>query len=165
MGELLPQWKSYRNGMLYYDSIEELPIWNWFKIQENDDVSYLLKAQSKLNDDQKIELGQVFERIYQEFLKLFGISDEFYQIISLRREIAIMKLDMYLNNDASMETFIEIKELELAKLLKSNEGSTTHELKARIEKFMGFRLDEKMVSVKEFYSYIELIKKEFKNGK
>lgn len=141
-----------------YRSIDDLPVKNWFKIQETDDISYLLKTNEVLNEEQKKELNLVFEDIYREFINLFGISDDLYTILSLRREIAVLKLDLYLNSDPSIQTFIDIAEQQLQSVLAKHEKTTVHQLKASVEKYMGFRIDDKTVTVKEFYAYIELIK-------
>lgn len=141
----------------YYTSIENLPIYNWFAIQKSNDVISLLKVQRVVNEDERKELTQVFEFIWREFVDAFGVSDTMRSVLELRRDILVETCDMYLNNDRSRLTFINIKKKELEKILNTQETKGIDNTKGYVEKYLGFRLNSKEVTVKEYYGYVKML--------
>ena len=142
-----------------YESIDEMPIYNWFKCVELKDYSYCAKDRVKCD----LEACQIaFSELYAEYVDTFGISQQLQDILGLQNEIDILKIDMVLTNDRGYLTFIELKELELADKLNVKQ-SKTNTAKVAIEKYLGFRLNEKEVTVKEYYEYLQAIKED--NGR
>lgn len=142
-----------------YDSIDEMPIYNWFKCVELKDYSYCAKDRLKAD----LEACQIkFSELYAEYIDTFGISQQLSDIISLQNEILVLKIDMVLSDDKAIKTFIELKELELADKLNVKQ-SKTNTAKVAIEKYLGFRINEKEVTVKEYYDYLQAIKED--NGR
>ncbi len=145
--------------MKCYDDIADLPIYNWFKCIDTKDYSYVLLERKKCNSDELLKCELVFGELYSQFLDEFGVSDNLQAIIRLQNQILIHKIDLALTGDATNEVFIEIKEIELAKLLEVKElkGNSA---KVAIEKMLGFAINERTVSVKSYYEYINELKKE-----
>lgn len=140
----------------YYLSIEDLPIYNWFKIHETNDRSYLIKEGNKRWATDKA-LNDAWGRVFSEFIDTFGISDSFREILSLKRDIMQHRLRLEYSGDGTNKTFIKIKELHLSELLQEEGGEKkVNEVKVYIEKFVGFRIDEKTTSVKEYYTYLKV---------
>jgi hypothetical protein len=80
-----------------------------------------------------------------------------------KRSIALLKIEFIENGDLALQTIIEIAELELAEIESRFTGKGSFwNLKATIEKLVGFRIDAKTVTVVEFYSYIENLKSQGK---
>jgi hypothetical protein len=152
----------------HYKSISDLPIYNWFKIHETNDLKYLLIAPSKVGFRRSKELNEAFSLIYDEFIDTFGVSDDLRKITELRRDIRILEIDMYLENDLSKETFIDIKKAEIDAIINSKEKDRLNDVKGYVEKYMGFHLDERTTTVKDYYTYIKIMsdeaKKQPKNG-
>jgi hypothetical protein len=69
---------------------------------------------------------------------------------------------MYLNNDGSRETFIDIKKAELQSIIDSKTKTKLNDVKGYVEKYMGFHLDERTTTVKDYYSYIKIMSEEAK---
>ena len=142
-----------------YNSIDEMPIYNWFKCVELKDYSYCAKDKSKAD----LEACQIkFSELYAEYIDTFGISQQLNDILSLQNEILVLKIDLTLTKDNGIKTFIELKELELADKLNVKQ-SKTNTAKVAIEKYLGFRINEKEVTVKEYYDYLQAIKED--NGR
>ena len=140
--------------MKIYNSIEEMPVYNWFKCIDLKDYSYC--AIDK-NDIDLEKCKEAFSNLYNEFLDTFGINESLKQVIELQNEITILKIDKVLTENNSLQTFIELKQIELNELL-TVKSEKTKTYKVEIEKFLGFRLNEKEVTVKEYYEYLEAIK-------
>ena len=53
----------------YYCSIEELPVYNWWKLHEKNDFKQVLRSQKDELDDRAIEL---IKELQNEFISTFG---------------------------------------------------------------------------------------------
>jgi len=145
--------------MKCYDDIADLPIYNWFKCIDTKDYSYVLLERKKCNSDELLKCELVFGELYSQFLDEFGVSDNLQAIIRLQNQILVHKIDFVLTGDATHEVFIDIKEIELAKLMEVKEVKG-NSAKVAIEKMLGFAINERTVSVKSYYEYINELKKE-----
>lgn len=150
----------FKNQLDYYKSIDDLPIYNWLKIQETNDISWMLKTNHSLNEVHKGILTVAFDNIYSQFIDAFGINPALEEILTIKRDIAVLTVDMMLEKDRSLINFIEIKERELKALIASKNQGSVMEVTAYVEKYMQFKINTKEVTVREFYGYINLMKKE-----
>ncbi len=139
-----------------YESIEDMPIYNWFKCIEKLEFKYCI--QSGVFSDE--ECKEKFQFLYDEFIDKYGINDNLLEILRLQNKILINKIEIKLDGDRSRETFIEIFEIELAKLLEVKE-TKTNTSKIAIEKYLGFPLNMKVTTVTDYYDYLEVIKQEY----
>lgn len=121
-------------------------------------MRFLLKARREISDKEKVELKKQWELIFDEFLDEFGIPEHLVKILRLQRDISVMKLDRYLSGDASLDTFIFIKEEELRDAQNTtNSVDNFNESVIAIEKYMGFKFDVNVDSVRKYYGYIKLL--------
>jgi hypothetical protein len=132
-----------------------LPVWNWWKIHETKDLKYLLKQDKKLTPHADI----IFDKIYSEFISIFGVGENYKQYLEKLKEIAIAEIDMVLDKDPAMETFIDIMKVELEEIKNAGSGGTYMDTAIAVEKNMGFKLNTKEISVFEYYSYIKSLEK------
>jgi hypothetical protein len=154
--------KLFTRKLEHYTGIEDLPIWNWFKINETNDLTYLLHKRRLVTVNEKEYLTKLFSNIYEDFTNTFGINETLQKVMSLKRDIAVLQLDISINGDTSRQTFIDIKIQELNDIIKNSENEKNTTVKAYLDKYMGFFIDEKKISVKDYYSYLELLKQEAK---
>lgn len=145
--------------MKLYTDIADMPIFNWFKCIDTKDYSYVLVERKKCNRDELLKCELAFSELYAQFLDTFGISDNLQAILRLQNQILVHKIDLVLTGDATNEVFIDIKEIELNKLLEVKEVKG-NSAKVAIEKMLGFAINERTVSVKSYYEYINELKKE-----
>lgn len=144
----------------YYVSIDEMPAYNWFKIAETADFKWCAKDQKKVDEEMsKIAYGQM----YMQFIDTFGVSEMMQEILSLQNQIAVYEIDKALTNDMSLEVFIKIKKHELKKLTEDNK-SKSNGAKVAVEKWLGFRLDMRSTTVREFYEYTNELKSSINAG-
>ena len=141
-----------------YSSIEDLPIYNWWKIHSTGDLTQLCIG-SKVKVDLK-KLEELWRNIYDQYIKAFGIGDSFLNYVLKQNEIALLQIRRWEEDDRSIETLIEVAEIELKELSLSESGDF-YEVKAGIERALGIaRIDVKQCSVVEFYTYIKILNKD-----
>lgn len=145
--------------MKLYNDIADFPIYNWFKCIDTKDYSYVLVERKECNKSQLNECELAFSDMYSQYLDTFGVSDELQAILRIQNQITIHKIDYVLTGDATHEVFIDIKEIELAKLMEVKEVKG-NSAKVAIEKMLGFAINERTVSVKSYYEYINELKKD-----
>lgn len=150
----------FKNKLEYYKSLDEMPIANWFKIQQTNDLKYMLVKTRKVSTKEVSELEKGLKTLSNEYIDTFGISDEYRKILELSRDIEVLKIDFILTQDRSLLTMIEIKKDQLKAISKNKNKSDVHKLKMYADKYMGFSINTKEVSVKEFYTIIESLKEE-----
>ncbi len=139
----------------YYNSIKEMPLVNWWKFNETKDVKYFLKVYSDVNTAKLLFLETIYTKLMSEYTEEFGINE--HLLLVLEKQIDIAKLKADFMNGTGILTSIEIAELELTDLVRGVKGMGFYEVKAILEKQMGFRIDPHVTTVMEYYSYIKLI--------
>jgi hypothetical protein len=143
----------------YYNSIDELPIFNWFAIEEKNDITFLLKDKKEITPDQRALLLVVWDSLIAQYIDEFGISDSMQEIMLVKKYIKILEIDQELYG-INNTTFIEIELERLKELSQKGQNISNNEVKAYVEKYMGFRLDPKVITVKEYFYYLRVMNKE-----
>lgn len=140
-----------------------MPILNWHELHKTKDVSHLMyrKLRRDLKWYEKIFLFTVWEKLTDEYITRFGISDEQWEINEKYRQVAVLKLRKIKEGASEVQLYIDIKKQELEDLLSRNkdEQNDVYQIKPYIEKALGFQIDIKSCTVVEFYNYIEIVKK------
>lgn len=145
--------------MTFYTSIDYMPVYNWFKCIEDKRYQFCMVNPKHFKDSILAKAKAAFSKIYAEYVDTFGVAESLQDIIAKENEILCLKIDKAITGDAFLETMIEIKQIELADLLKEKPTKTNF-AKVAIEKYMGFRLNEREVTVREYYDYLNVIKSE-----
>ena len=143
--------------VIFYTDLDELPIYNWYKISETTELKYLVKSgtYTEVNYNDAVEL---FEKLQQDYINLFGTNqDSEYLMVLLKRKIKLTA-DYILTARRDLLNQINLLRVEIDFILKENEeGSNVgiyHQL-AGMGKFMGYRLPPKETTVSEFKAIIE----------
>lgn len=144
----------------YYTSIDELPIWNWWQIADTSKLSYLRKDENYEEDDFPIEL---WFKIQNEYLDEFGFTDDFRQIIELRKKWIKKKTDYLVTNNRFNLTEIEIIEGKMSELIDAKIKVDKFKSVILLEKELHREINPKLISVKKYYKYMEYFSNN-KNG-
>lgn len=149
--------------MKYYNTIDTLPVFNYGKISELEDLRYLIIQSDyfelpKITEKETEELFKAWENINDEIINYVGISEDYKSILRIKKAIALMKVDMITTGDKSLETLIELKQIEL----KNSYPQANQELDESIiyiESALKIPIDVMKCSVKKYFSYIKFISK------
>lgn len=135
-----------------YLSIDTLSIFNWWQIHQTNDFTLLQIDRSEAID--KKALGVLWANLYDQYFAKFGLGDNFITILEKKKEIALMKCERWVEGDKSLETLIQVAEIELSELEAANGGDFL-QTKGYIEKTLAFQINLKETSVSEYYSYLK----------
>jgi hypothetical protein len=149
-------------ALRYYKSIDELPLYNWFEIHAKNDVTYLLhKGPRKVSQAMQVKLLLAFQKIKDEFIDCFGISDITKRLLMLKAQLQTLKIDYALNQDASMITFINVKKYEIEEIEKQFEKKVDYMVnKSYVQKWLGIHINIREYTVREYYSDIKAMNAE-----
>lgn len=141
---------------MFYNSIHNLPILNYYRITEGGSL-----------EDNGVKSSDDWAKIEEEYFNDFGFGDRYFNILLLRIQIGKLKGKYYGGGDKSLKTLINVKEAELKRYNKGDtaKGGSLTTTCASLSKFMGFRIDPKEVTVAEFYGYLKLVDNGTKNKK
>lgn len=78
-------------------------------------------------------------------------------------EIELLEIKIAKTGDKSHQLFIDMLKVELEDLTGKDEKKSTLDSTIAIEKYMGFKLTPKEVTVLEYYNYIKAIEKALKS--
>ena len=137
----------------YFNSIDELPIWNWWRIAESGNLIYLHKGNYD-KEDYTYEAYLLWNKLQNEYLDEFGITDEFRQILELKKKWISKKTEFLLTGERFKLTEIDMIEAEISETSSTKTANKKEDSIIILERKLGFPLDDKILSVKKYYNYI-----------
>ncbi len=141
-----------------YTDIEEMPVFNWFKVHASQDYSWLMIKPKSVSPKNVHALQAKWKSLYDQYLKAFGFNESFLAIIEKEREIALMQVELAETGNRTINTFIGLEKQKLNLLRSKTEaGANFYEIKTYVEKQMGFQIDIRKMSVMEFYTTLKTI--------
>jgi hypothetical protein len=143
----------------FYGSIHDLPIKIWFDIHKTGDYRLLLKDVVTIDADDFQVLFDVWEVVYNEYIDMFGLSEEFLEDLNQQIELANYKAEFIIKGDRYLKTLIKIQEEKIKQNRKIDSKPVELEmLLAKMSKYYGFKLESKELTVVQYYSYLNTIK-------
>lgn len=153
--------KTYKK---VFKSIDDIPLWNWIRFTETGRYIYLTDVDDHdviIEPDETLLSAE--RNIYKQIFEQIGISDKYRHYLLKQKDLAGMEIELELTGDRKLETFIAIANHEIKDILSELQSGDVDETIIILEKFFGFIIDVKKISVKKYYSYIRLANKS--NGK
>lgn len=167
----------------FYDSIENLPINIWFKVNKEHNPLLITKNQNLfilifllgivplsmihwvvpfiwfavwfIGAKFEVILAKyIYAQIYNEYIERIGLNKDFLEYLNATKQLAMMQCSWIQNPTPILKTRIAEATAELQKKLNQKEVEYS-EIIAQVSKNSGFRLDPNSVTVLEFYSYIK----------
>lgn len=148
--------------MKYWQSIDELPIYYYYKLVETGELEYLLKEplEGKYNQDHvKSQLFLAWEKIELEFYDMMVLDADYVNELKKQLRERTKRLNALLKPDAFYKTLWEIEKVK--KEQKSNSRSDYYDTIAALNKYLKFAVDDKKLSVRMYFKHLQMMK----NGK
>lgn len=129
-----------------YTSIEDLPIWNWNKIIQESDLTFLYKKEGTYTD----RLVPIWDEIQQQHLDEFGYSDDMKSRERIMLKIIRLNVKFI---ETRQRVLLNLIKVQLKKLeLKDLAGNIKFgKLLTIVSKAMGFPINPKTYTVYEWY--------------
>ena len=141
----------------YFNSIDELPIWNWWKIAETGNLIYLHKDSDYKGEDYKpIE---IWNKLQDEYLETFGITEDFRKILSLKKKWVEKKADYLITGKRLLLNEIGFIEADIKESMDSKITVDKEDTVIMLETKLNRELNPKEISVKKYYNYINYFSK------
>lgn len=155
----------------FYDSVDNIPIFNYWKTEETGDLKYLAIGKDYEKDffyDQK-EAAESWNKVNKSYLDIFGVSAHYKDVLMLQKEVILNEYIWQTQREPIAKVYAREAKKELESIQKDDGvKADKNDQIFMIEKEMGFQIDVKVMTMKKFYLYIKGINnlaKRINNGK
>lgn len=148
------------------DSIDIMPVFNWFKVFETMDLRWLYPVRTLENCPKKPkwkELPEVWNRLNDQFVDTFGITDNYRKLLVQKRKLMLMQIDIAVDKKKHLEAVMKVEKRKLDRMETPTEKTNFEMLVAKVEMATKLSIDVHTVSVKRFYSYMKALEEQTKN--
>ena len=140
-----------------FDSIDNLPMYNWKQIHDTNELKWLFVDKVKCENTQELET--IWAAIYDEYLREFGLSNEYKDILKAKRKIAELQADYIVKEDRILLNYINIEQNALESMYDTTKkGSSFRDSLVHLEKMQGIKINTKEITVADYYNYLRSIK-------
>jgi hypothetical protein len=140
----------------YFDSIKDIILENWWQVQ----MGNLKYTRKNINIGTKKQDEKAYERINDSYIMEFGIDKTQKEVIELQRRIAILQCDFVIEEQRFLQNEIKRLQVEILELLTNTNGQDRDGLVIHLEKWLGFRINEKEITANKFYKIVREFEKE-----
>lgn len=144
-------------GKTYYDNIDEISIFNWRRCLE-EQLFEFCRIDPSEKDEKNDE--RAWDVIYDTFLKEFGLGKDYKRILELQLEISELQCDFVIEDNNFMRNLIRRLERELQELMEKPVENDMDATITILKKWLGFPIDQKKVTIREFYKDLRMYEKE-----
>lgn len=137
----------------YYRLIEEIPLFNWVKINEGKMIYILKDINSKYTES---EIEEAWNDLFDDYLIKRGLGKSYKKLLEVLKKKMILECEYIISGDEFKLTQIEVEKqnLELLTRKEVNDMSVEKSLIV-LSKWLGYRLDWKIISLNEYYIILE----------
>lgn len=147
----------------YFNSIDDMPIYNFLKIQETNDLGWVMKEKGDYTKRQQPLLEHALQLITDQYIDTYGISDQYRRILRLQGDLRVLEMEYIITGEKINLTFIELKKAELKVAVDQSQSKETVSVKVHAEKYMGRAINMRETSVRDFYDILRELQKEQKS--
>lgn len=140
-----------------YNSIEELPIWNWWKITETGSLIYLYKDNNYSKED--YSLVSLWTKLHNEYLDKYGLTSNLKEVLKLKKEWIKKQADYIITGNRFNLTELDIIDAELKENMSDSSTMTKEESIIFLEEKLGRELNPKELTVVKYNDYIKYYSK------
>lgn len=130
----------------YYESIEDLPIYNWNKVVETGQLKWLIKKGDKPNK----QALRVWDKLQDEYFEEFGIDPVFRKRLALMKEVVNLTDQYIQTRDRFILNLINIAETDL-KGMNQQQGIKFYDLLDKVITIKKVFIDPKTYPTKLWF--------------
>ena len=145
---------------LYFLDLNEITLFNFEKCL-NGKIGY---TRRNVNIGDESSDFEAWCSIYDQYLSRFGIGSKYSIFLDKLQELTILNCDLAITGNRFLLNKIRVLENEIEEFGKEDKSSLTEQV-VLVSKWMGSRVNPRETTADEFYTMIDLIKKDNENGK
>lgn len=96
----------------------------------------------------------IWDKIYDEYIKEFGMPDDFVTMLGLEEQLAILKGELVLEGNKKLQNDIKMVTAELNRMEKAGVKMRFAKSMAILNSQLGYQLNNE-ITVVEYYSNVE----------
>ena len=135
----------------YWNSIDDMPLYNWIKCNNGKiEFTRIGKKGNKVQDYINWKL------LYNEYLSEFGLDIRYKKYLEATKKRAILQSDYIITRERFKLTEIEIQSQKIKDLeAHFGDGKKIEVILTWLGMFLGYKLDQKTTTVKEYFVILE----------
>ena len=95
------------------------------------------------------------KKIYDNYIDEFGLNKLHLRLLKVAKEKALLELEYVLTGDNFKLTEIKLEEQRLKEMIDNNkQGMTTEQSLVYMSKWLGYHLNSKKITVREYFDII-----------
>lgn len=104
----------------------------------------------------KVQDQLAWEKLYDQYLGEFGLSERYKKYLLLKQKKALLQAEYVITKEKFKLTEIEMQSTKIANLeTYFGDGQKIEVILMWLSKFMGYKIDPKETSVKEYFYLLE----------
>ena len=141
----------------YWESIDDFPLYNWIKCNEN----LLQYARKDLNIGNEDDDQEAWMNIWDQYLKKYGLAKLHQRLLNVMKQKAILECEYVITKDRFNLNLIEIEAQRLKDMMaNAGHGISIEESLIHLSRWAGFRMNAKEISVVEYFNMMKQYGKE-----
>jgi hypothetical protein len=145
--------------MSYYKSIAEFPLFRWNQCQEGR-LEYTRRDTEKGSEKEDID---AWTQLNDDYIATFGINRKHARLLQLQRALLKARLDFMITEDRFHLNKIDDITQEIKLVFKDDEakeGNDVTKALLNLSKWRGVHYSEITITVKEFFTLVEMYQQE-----
>ena len=135
-----------------------MPLYNWDKCLSGE-LKFVRKG--TIGNDKNDNENWI--KIYDQYLVEFGLNKMHKKVLNALKEKALFECDYVITGDKFKLTLIEMSESKLKQMIEVNKvGVTTEQTMIYVSKWIGYRINPREITVKEYFYLIKEFEKAMK---
>ena len=151
----------------YYDSIDEMLLFNWRRCQEKGEYVFMRRNMDE-EDGRKVSEEKdliAWEKVYGEYIDEFGWGKFFERVWELKEQIALAKCDYIIENRRYLLNEVNSLQAELDELLNREVDGDMDTCIIHLSRWMTYRINDRETTVREFFKMLNEFEKELEQMK
>ena len=133
-----------------WESIDDMILYDWMKCL-NGELKYVSKKRKEHATNQ-----DAWEKLYDQYLATYGLGEKFEKYLKLLQKKAMLQCDYVITRDRFKLNEIEVQQAKIDSMqMHFGDGQTIQETLIYLSKWLGYKVDIKSTTVREYYDLIE----------
>jgi coenzyme F420-reducing hydrogenase alpha subunit len=118
------------------------------------ELKYILKDIDSQHDE--AELNEAWNTLFDDYIEKRGLSKQYKKLLEIMKQKAIYECEYIITGDAFKMTQIEVEEQKLKDIIgKETVDISVEKSLIYLSKWLGYRLDWKVITLSEYYLIME----------